>query len=98
MMFLVLLRHSGTEWDVAKSMDEQSKWLEHASYMDELVDTGVIILGGPLDDIRVALAIEATTEAALRDILARDPWSKTHLNIDCVDAWSIRLDGRTGRQ
>jgi len=66
--------------------------------MDGLVDTGVIILGGPLDDIRVVLAVEAPSEAAVRDILARDPWSKTHLNIDCVDAWRLRLDGRRARQ
>jgi hypothetical protein len=26
--------------------------------------------------------------------LARDPWSETHLQIDTIDAWTIRLDGR----
>ena len=74
-MFLVLLRHSGPEWDLAQPMGQQSKWREHANYMDELVDAGVIVLGGLLDDVRVVLAIEADSKETIRDILARDPWS-----------------------
>jgi hypothetical protein len=27
-------------------------------------------------------------------VLARDPWSDTHLVIDTIDPWTIRLDGR----
>ena len=97
-MFLVLLRHSGPEWDLAQPMGQQSKWREHANYMDELVDAGVIVLGGLLDDVRVVLAIETDSEETIRDILARDPWSETHLVIDTVDAWSLRLDGRKARR
>ena len=97
-MFLVLLRHSGPEWDLAQPMGQQSKWREHANYMDELVDTGVIVLGGLLDDVRVVLAIEADSKETIRDILARDPWSETHLVIDTVDARSLRLDGRKARR
>jgi hypothetical protein len=28
--------------------------------------------------------------------LARDPWSETHLRVDTIDPWTIRLDGRRG--
>jgi hypothetical protein len=63
-----------------------------------LVDTGVIVLGGPLDDVRVVLAVEADSEETVRDLLARDPWSDTHLVVDTVDAWRLRLDGRKGRR
>ncbi len=75
-------------------MDQQSRWVEHANYMEELVDAGVIVLGGPLDDVRVVLAVETDSEETVRDILSRDPWSETHLVVDTVDAWSLRLDGR----
>jgi hypothetical protein len=27
--------------------------------------------------------------------LALDPWSETHLCIDTIDPWTIRLDGRS---
>jgi hypothetical protein len=63
--------------------------------MDGLVDAGFLVLGGPLaDERRVVLAVETDTEASVRSRLARDPWSGTHLVVDSVDAWTIRLDGR----
>ena len=76
-------------------MEEQSDWDAHAAFMDELVDEGFIVLGGPLaDEVRVAHAVEAESEEAVRATLARDPWSETHLRIDAVEPWTIRLDGR----
>jgi len=30
----------------------------------------------------------------VRETLARDPWSVTHLVVDSVDAWTLRLDAR----
>jgi hypothetical protein len=97
-MFLVLLRRSGPDWELEEPMDQQSRWREHANYMDELVDAGVIVLGGPLDDVRVALAVEAGSEETVREMLARDPWSETHLVVDTVDSWTLRLDGRKRRR
>ena len=40
------------------------------------------------------LALEAASEEDVRDTLARDPWSGSHLVVDSVDGWTIRLDGR----
>jgi hypothetical protein len=63
--------------------------------MDELVETGFILLGGPLaDEIRVVHAVEAASEDNVRATLARDPWSETHLRVHTIDAWTIRLDAR----
>ena len=53
------------------------------------------MLGGPLaDEVRVVLVVDAPSEADVRRALGRDPWSDTHLVIESVDAWTIRLDGR----
>ena len=94
-MFLVVLRRSGPEWDHSRPLEEQSGWAEHASFMDGLVDDGFVVLGGPLaDEHRVAHAVEAESEEAIRATLARDPWSETHLQVDTIDPWTIRLDGR----
>jgi hypothetical protein len=94
-MFFVLIRRSGPKWDPTRPMEQQSDWPAHASFMDGLVDAGFVVLGGPLaDEQRVVLAIEAVSEAAVRATLARDPWSETHLRIDTIDPWTIRLDGR----
>ena len=94
-MFHVVLRRSGPEWDASRPMEEQSNWPAHASYMDELVESGFVVIGGPLaDEHRVVMAVEAASEDAVRAALARDPWSGTHLVVDAIDPWTIRLDGR----
>jgi hypothetical protein len=94
-MFCVLLTRSGPEWDPSLPLEEQSGWEAHAAFMDGLVDEGFIVLGGPLaDEHRVVHAIEAESEQAVRDMLARDPWSESHLRIESIDPWTIRLDGR----
>lgn len=94
-MFLVQLRRSGPEWDAARPMEEQSGWDEHAAFMDALVVEGFLVLGGPLaDEHRVVHAVEAASEDAVRARLARDPWSGSHLQVQSIDAWTIRLDGR----
>jgi uncharacterized protein YciI len=95
-MFLVVVRRSGPEWDPRRTMEGQSDWPAHASFMDGLVDSGFIVLGGPLaDERRVVHAVEAESEAVVRATLARDPWSESHLVIDTIEPWTIRLDART---
>jgi hypothetical protein len=92
MMFLVVLRRSGPEYDHSKPLEEQSGWLEHAAFMDGLVDDGFIVLGGVLgDELRTAHAVEAASEDEIRERLARDPWSGSHLVVDSIDPWTIRL-------
>jgi uncharacterized protein YciI len=94
-MFLVLLRQSGPEFDRSRPLEEQSGWTEHAAFMDGLVEAGFLVLGGPLaGDGRVAHAVEADSEDAIREMLARDPWSETHLRVEAIEPWTIRLDAR----
>lgn len=94
-MFLVVLHRSGPDWDGTKALEEQSGWPAHAAFMDGLVASGFLVLGGPLgDEHRVVHAVEAESEEAVRATLARDPWSETHLRIDSIQPWTIRLDGR----
>jgi hypothetical protein len=94
MFFVVLSRH-GPQWDSSQPLEQQSGWTEHASFMDALVDSGFVVLGGPLgDEERVVLAVESDSEDEVRATLARDPWSETHLVVDSVDLWTIRLDSR----
>jgi|ERR1700735_4212256 hypothetical protein len=94
-MFLVTLHRSGPLWDPSLDLEQQGEWSAHATYMDELVAQGFVILGGPLGDgIRVILAIESSSAERIRNVLALDPWSESHLQIDSIEPWTIRLDGR----
>jgi predicted enzyme related to lactoylglutathione lyase/uncharacterized protein YciI len=93
--FLVVRRRSGPAWDPARPMEEQTDWDAHAAYMDDLADKGLFVLAGPLaDEVRVAFAVEAESEEAVRETLAADPWHETHLLIDSIEPWTIRIDGR----
>jgi hypothetical protein len=96
-MFHVVIHRSGPEYDLSRPLEEQSGWQAHADFMDALVDAGFVVLGGPLgDEFRVVHVVEAESEADVRATLARDPWSGSHLVVDAVEPWTIRLDGRAG--
>jgi uncharacterized protein YciI len=93
--FLVVNHRSGPDYRHDRPLEDQSGWTEHAAFMDGLVEAGFVVLGGPLaDEHRVALVVQAESEAAIRETLARDPWHETHLRIESIDPWTIRLDGR----
>ena len=94
-IFHVVLHRSGPAWDPGRMLEEQSDWPAHAAFMDALVDDGFVVLGGPLaDEHRVVHVVEAASEDAIRARLAQDPWSQSHLQIEAIDPWTIRLDGR----
>jgi uncharacterized protein YciI len=94
-VFFVVERRTAPQWDPARPLEEQSGWDEHAAFMDGLVADGFVVLGGPLaDEVRVVLAIEASSADEVRSTLARDPWHETHLVVETVEPWTIRLDGR----
>ena len=94
-MFFVVERRSGPDWDASRPLEDQSGWEAHAEFMDGLVDSGFVVLGGPMaDEQRVILVVEAASEEEARATLARDPWSGTHLVVASVEQWTIRLDGR----
>jgi hypothetical protein len=93
-MFHLVLSQTGPEWDASKPLEQQSGWAEHAAFMDGLVEAGLIVLGGPIPNLRTVHAVEAESEEEIRSTLARDPWSESHLLIESIDPWTIRLDGR----
>ena len=94
-MFFVVLRRTGPAWAARLPLESQSGWDAHAAFMDELAETGFVVLGGPLaDEERVVLVIDSPSEDAVRATLGRDPWSGTHLVVESIDGWTIRLDGR----
>ena len=85
-------RRSGPEWDRSRSLEEQSGWTAHAEFMDALEADGFVVLGGPVgDETRALLVIDAESEEEIRDTLGRDPWSGSHLVIESIDSWTIRL-------
>jgi uncharacterized protein YciI len=77
-------------------MREQEGWDEHARFMDGLVDTGFVVLGGPLEGDREVLHIVAApSEEAIHERLAQDNWTRNGmLSTKSIERWTVLLDGR----
>jgi uncharacterized protein YciI len=92
----------GPNWDTGLGMREQPRWPEHAAFADGLVDSGVIVVGGPIsgddpEDVAL-LAVQATDEDAVRSVFDVDPWVVDGvLRIKRVRAWTWWLDGTARR-
>jgi uncharacterized protein YciI len=100
-LFLVRVERGGG-WDWSKDMREQELWPEHARFMNGLVDDGLILLGGPVENGRDAVhAVRATSEDELRARFAVDPWARNgFLTVKSVERWTILLapEDETGRR
>jgi uncharacterized protein YciI len=96
MDYYVLRLERGGPWDWSRDMRKQDRWDDHARFMDDLVDQGSIILGGPLEGDRETMhIIAAESEQAVRDLFATDPWwINGMLRPVRIERWTIVLDGR----
>ena len=96
MDYFVLRLERGGPWDWSRDMREQDGWDDHARFMDDLVEQGSIILGGPLEGDRETMhVIEAESEETVRDLFATDPWwINGMLRPVRIERWTIVLDGR----
>ena len=91
--FLVKRAH-GHAWDATSPRRQQAGWDEHAAFMDDLVEQGLIVLGGPVGDgdgDYALLVVEAESEAEVRSRLAADPWGEDMLATESIERWAIFL-------
>jgi uncharacterized protein YciI len=95
-LFLVSEQHGGP-WDWSRGLREQDGVEEHAQFMDDLVDEGFVVLGGPLDERDVLLVVASDSEASIRARLAPDPWIENGmLSVTSIRPWTVLLTGRLG--
>ena len=93
-MYFLVKRAHGSNWDHARPRREQVGWDEHAAFMDDLVDAGFIVLGGPVgegDGHSALLVVEAESEADVRARLSEDPWQEDMLATDSIEPWAVFL-------
>jgi uncharacterized protein YciI len=93
-----VIRQPGANWDPARTLREQERWDEHARFMNALVDDGLVLLGGPLEDgPKTLLIVEAESEQTIISRLAHDPWTPMGLlRIATIERWDILLGDRPG--
>ena len=85
----------GPQWDFNKSVREQTLWDEHAQFIDDLFERGMLMLAGPFvpegTGALVILNVASVEEA--RAIYATDPWAHHQILLtDDAKEWTIFLD------
>jgi uncharacterized protein YciI len=90
----------GPNRDQSKGTPEQPFWDEHAAFIDQLVDEGFILMGGPLvgRDGRpegALLIVNAQDENEAKEKLKNDPWfERGILKLESIKRWEIFIDVR----
>jgi len=97
-----MIRKGGPAWDGGRSLREQDAWDEHARFMDDLLDEGFVVLGGPLGDSRpehrVLLIFDADSESTIHARLQDDVWTTMGvLETVSVERWNVLLGDLSGR-
>ena len=92
----IAISSAGPNRDQSKGTREQPFWDEHAAFIDQLVDEGFILMGGPLvDEGGSLLIVNAKNENELREKLKNDPWFEHGiLKLESVKRWQIFIDKR----
>ncbi len=74
-------------------MRELLYWTEHAAFMDQIFDDGVVVLGGPFTDETGSIVIvEAENEHEVADLFARDPFAvQGAFAINGLKQWQLFL-------
>jgi len=93
----VLVRwKAGPTW-AGGAVDEQPGWDEHAAFIDDLVERGIFVMGGPLADKSGSLSVlENVTEQEARELVLEDPFVRNGVfELDEVRAWNIFVDELT---
>jgi uncharacterized protein YciI len=96
----VVISSVGPNRDQSKGTREQPFWDEHAGFIDQLVDDGFILMGGPLLDRDglpqgALLIVNAQDENEITEKLKEDPWfERGILQLESIKRWEIFIDVR----
>ena len=96
----IAISSAGPNRNPSKGTREQPFWDDHAAFIDQLLDEGFVLMGGPLVDEAemphgALLIVNAQDENEVREKLKNDPWfEKGILKLESVNRWQIFIDER----
>ena len=95
MSLFAVTREAGPGWTNGKGAFEQSGVNDHAAFMNNLANEGIVVFAGPLagsehDRIRVLLIADADSETDIERRLADDPWELTQqVATTRIELWNL---------
>jgi uncharacterized protein YciI len=94
----VLVRfRAGPTWRGGSIVD-QPGWDEHAAFIDDLIERGVMVMGGPFADSSGSQSLlENVDEQQAREAIAGDPFLANGVfELEEVRLWNVFVDELTG--
>jgi uncharacterized protein len=91
----VVIRFSaGPAWARGESVREQPEWDAHAEYIDDLIEKGTMVMGGPFSDNLGSMSLwEGVDAEEARRIIAEDPFIKNGVfMLEEVRDWTVFVD------
>jgi uncharacterized protein len=90
---LVVRFRAGPTW-ASGSIREQPAWDAHAEFVDELVERGMMVMGGPFSDNAGSMSLlEGVDAGEARRILEGDPFVQNGVFvIDEIREWTVFVD------
>lgn len=86
--YFVLAHTPGPRWDPTKGFRQQPGIEQHVAYMQDFLDRGTLILGGPyLDNSGGMMIFDLDTEEEARRVAEGDPTVKSGLLAVTVKPW-----------
>jgi uncharacterized protein YciI len=80
--------------------EEQPEWDAHAAFVDDLVERGTFVMGGPFADYSGSMVLlEDVTVEEARALLDWDPFIRNGVFVlDSVQDWVVYVDELTPRE
>jgi uncharacterized protein YciI len=76
--------------------EDQPGWDEHAAFIDDLVERGLFVMGGPWTNRLGSMSLwEGMDADGVRDVMQRDPFVLNGVfEIEDVADWTVYVDTR----
>jgi len=90
---VVVRWRAGPAWK-SGSPEQQTGWDEHAAFIDDLIERGIFVMGGPFADYSGShTLLENVSEEEARELVLQDPFVATGVfELDDVRAWNVYVD------
>lgn len=90
----LVISEAGVNRDLSKGSRDQLYWDEHGTFIDELVETRFVLLGGPFpDDGGALLIVQADSAEDVRTRVIGDPWYRHGLlSLVSITRWDVFID------
>jgi uncharacterized protein len=94
---VVVRWRAGPAW-TSGPPEEQPGWEEHAAFVDDLIERGIFVMGGPFADYSGShTLLENVSEEEARDLVLHDPFVANGVfELEDVHVWNVYVDELSG--